>query len=342
MSAIDSIFNGEPFFSEKYGSLEELLTQLKDNTTNSIQAQDIRDAVYTLWDRVDEVEAIAISAASQSTTYTNTNPVPQTIGGIQQGETFNEATLSDMFDKLLYPYIAPSPSITGGQILEYGDSISPRTLSWSVTTTSELLNSILFSATFAGTTISPSSVIPNTSLGVQSGTVNVGLTHSTSSVPVSTINQFIMTINDDEGTYTNNSSYTWRNKRYWGKIDLSSIGNPNLTTNPSSITAVQSLVNSGIVNGLSGAGVGSGNELTTSKNKVYNGMNGAGDYLIFAWPSNVSNSQSPNFSVNGLPSSAFTRVHNNWTFTNSFGFQTNYEVWISNTLQNSPLNIEIN
>lgn len=46
-------------------------------------------------------------------TYTNPNPVPRTIGGIEAGETFLEIPLSkegvlDMWTKLLYPYLYPA------------------------------------------------------------------------------------------------------------------------------------------------------------------------------------------------------------------------------------------
>ena len=67
-------------------------------------------------------------------------------------------------------------------------------------------------------------------------------------------------------------------------------------------------------------------------------MNGNGNYLIFAFPSNFGN---PNFNVNGLTNNAFTKVKSNFPFTNQFGYITNYDVWISNTVQNSPLNINI-
>ena len=82
--------------------------------------------------------------------------------------------------------------------------------------------------------------------------------------------------------------------------------------------------------------------LSTTKNKTYNGINGSGKHLVFAWPSNAAGSLTPTFTVNGLPNTAFTRVRTASAFVNQFNFSgTNYEVWVSNTLQNSPLDIVI-
>jgi hypothetical protein len=84
--------------------------------------------------------------------------------------------------------------------------------------------------------------------------------------------------------------------------------------------------------------VGTGSELSTNLTKTYTNMNGNGNYLIFAFPSTFGN---PSFIVNGLSNNAFTKVKSNFLFTNQFGYITNYDVWISNTIQNSPLNINI-
>lgn len=41
-------------------------------------------------------------------TYTNATPTPSAIGGIAKGTTFENKTMKEMWDTLLYPYIAPS------------------------------------------------------------------------------------------------------------------------------------------------------------------------------------------------------------------------------------------
>jgi hypothetical protein len=140
-------------------------------------------------------------------------------------------------------------------------------------------------------------------------------------------------MSSSDGTETSNSSVNliWQNRIYWGRIDLSSLNNPNLSSNPGAVTAIPGLVTSELIKGLNG------NELSNSKNKNYNGIDGDGQHLIFAWPSSVIGSKTPSFTVNGQPNSAFTRVRTDWAFENIHGFVSNYEIWITNTVQNSPI-----
>jgi hypothetical protein len=325
MPIIGTVGTGSSIESNRYTDLAEILDQLPDNTSNLIDPKDIRDSVYTLWERIEDVDLIASSASSASAFFQNSDPVPFTIGGIPAGTTFTTpTTMQDMWNQLLYPYIPPGVNITGGGVREFG-SLAAVILSWTATKNS---NDI--------TLIDVNGVIeigaPFTTS--QSGTQN---TFATQNVDT-TFNILV-----DDGTSTNSAStqVIWRNRRYWGKVDLSSIGNPNLTTNPGAVSSIIPLLNDSVIQSLDGAGVGSGSELSTGISKTYTGIDGAGDYLVFAWPSSFSNSQTPQFNVNGLPNTAFTRIRNNSPFVNQFGYTTNYEVWISNTLQNSPLNIII-
>ena len=148
-----------------------------------------------------------------------------------------------------------------------------------------------------------------------------------------------MSSSDGTNTVNGSTTLTWMNRIYWGKLNIP--GNPNLTLNPGLVSSVSSLINDNTLTSLTGAGVGSGSDLSTTKTKEYSGIDGGGDYLIFAWPSSFSGSTAPNFKVNGLPNTAFTNVKTSWSFMNQFNFVNNYEVWISNTIQNSPLFIEL-
>jgi hypothetical protein len=315
--------------SDYRNTIDELLSQLPDNSANLIIAKDIRDSVWTLWNRIDDVEITSNQAASFSSLYENTNPVPVTIGGISSGTVFEEPkTMKQMFDMLLYPYIAPggSLSIVGTSNREYGSSTS-FTLSWSITVNTKPITSIIVDGLF-----------------IYSGTSGTKSTTGTHSLTpgISQTNTFTMTVSDGQSTINRNATLTWMNKRFWGSVDLSSLGNPNLTSNPSMSTSVGNSITSLTIRNLDGAnanGQNFGNELSNSRLKTYNNINGDGKYLIFAFPSNFG---TPSFSVNGLPNTAFTKVKT-FAFTNSFGFSgTNYDVWISNTLQNAALNIIIN
>lgn len=316
----------------RYSTIDELLIQLPDNNANLITAQDIRDSVYSLWKNIEDVNIIAASAASASAFYQNSNPTPITIGGIPAGSTFSTPkTMQEMWDMLLYPYVSPGASLGPLPNREYGAPLSVN-LSWSVVKNSNSITSIIVDG-FAQVPTG------NSQTGIQATTG----THSVSP-GVSETNIFNMSVSDGISVTNASTSLTWMNRRYWGSVDLSSIGNPDLTSNPSLSSLVAAFVTDGVLLSLTGANANSqafGSELSTTKNKTYIGINGSGKHLIFAWPSGVSNPYTPIFTVNGLPNTAFTRIRSNSPFVNQYGFTTNYEVWVSNTLQNSPLNIVI-
>jgi hypothetical protein len=124
-------------------------------------------------------------------------------------------------------------------------------------------------------------------------------------------------------------------------LDLikSLVGNPNLTTSPSSSATVGGYITNLMIRNLTGAGVSPGNALATSYSKTYTGINGAGKYLIFAHPTIFG--ANPTFVVNGLANSAFTKVRSSSAFVNESGFSINYDVWVSNTAYNGAANIII-
>ena len=47
-------------------------------------------------------------AVSDRIEYTNLNPVPTAIGGVEAGTTFNKTPIIDILNSLLYPYQNPS------------------------------------------------------------------------------------------------------------------------------------------------------------------------------------------------------------------------------------------
>ncbi len=318
--------------SYQYTTVDELLTQVPDNTAGAIQAGDIRDSIYSLWQKIDGVSAS--SSATVSVDYNRTSPSTVGVGGVGVGATFS-GTIQDVLDRIFYPYVGPGGSLTSWSNKEYGDTSGYSfNLSWSATVNSNPLTSIVVNGTSK----------PLTPL---SGTEPATSTHSAanpSSNP-GTQQTYSMTINDGTSTTIKNTTVTWKNRIFWGRVDLTSVGNPNLTTNPGSASMAASLITSTLLKNLTGAGANGaayGSELATSKSKTYSNINGSGWYLIFAWPSNMSGALTPTFTVNGLPNSAFTRLKTNWAFTNQFGFSgTDYEVWISNTQQNSPLTVVV-
>lgn len=330
MSILYTYGTGSLWESKRWTDSQDLLDQLRDNNSNLIYANHVRDAVFTLWERVSDVNVIAASAASASSIgmyFQNSNPTLVTVGGIPAGSTFSTPrSLQQMFDALLYPYVEPGSSIASLANREYGSGFSI-TLNWTATKRSNPITTIVVD----GQSFTPTG---NTQVGTKSATGTYSIP-----APASTSNNFNITVGDGTTNTTNGVTFQWMNKIYWGTLNLSSISNPDLTLNPGSASLVN-ITNSTIL-GLTGAGVSPGNQLAVSKSRTYTNINGAGNYLIFAWPSSVGTALTPIFTVNGLPNTAFTRVKTAWNFTNTWGFATNYEVWISNTVQNSPLNITI-
>ena len=340
--ATSSVFIYGSASATEYTTIQELLSQLPDNTGNLIMPSDIRDSVYTLWERIGSVSVVAASAASASALFTNSNPSTVAVGGFPLGTTFpTNQTMQQMWDQLLYPYILPgaSLSIAGGVYeREYGDpnalTSNPITLTWDVSQNTSTVNIL---------TITVDGAFQVATGASQTGPKQAAATHSWNTSNVSETHTFNMSVVDFlPSTVTASTSLTFMNSIYWGRRDLSSISNPNLTTNPGSASLVASLCTDGIIQVLSGAGVTPGFDLSTTKAMTLNGINGGGQHLIFAWPSSVPGALTPTFYVNGFISTAFTRVRTASPFVNQYGsFTTNYEVWVSNTIQNSPLNIQI-
>ncbi len=81
--------------------------------------------------------------------YTNSTPMPQSVGGYEAGTTFNNVSYKDLIDGLLYPYQYPtfnSFSISGqATVLECGDYIAgSKTFIWGTTNQGNIQpNSIL-------------------------------------------------------------------------------------------------------------------------------------------------------------------------------------------------------
>lgn len=327
MSIIGGYGTGSSASAVRYSTVDELLNQLPDNNANLINASDIRDSIFTLWESIGDVQVIASQSASFSVSYTNTTPVPQAIGGIPLGMSFSAKSMQEMWDMLLYPYVAPVPVLTSLSSRQYGAPL-PVTLNWSVTKNSYAVTSIV---------VDGQSFVPS-GAAVQTGTKSTTGTHSVTP-GVSATNTFNMSVSDGTTTPTTSVSLTWMNKRYWGRVDLSSVGNPDLSLNPGSASSVGAYITSTIIKNLTGASVSPGNELATTKNKTYTGINGAGWYLIFAFPTSFG---TPAFTVNGLSVTAYTKVKSAFSFENEYGFSgTPYDVWVSNTAQNSPFNLVI-
>ena len=315
--------------SKRYDVVQDLLNQLQDNNANLIYANHVRDAVFTLWERVNEVAIVAASASALSPYFQNSNPTTIEVGGITLGTTFStQQTVQKMFDNLLYPYVNPVLSLKGFHNhplanKEYGQN--PNTTAyWSVSKRSGTITSI---------TVDGQSILANG--GNQNGTKI--FTGSYSTIEASTYNSFQMTVNDGVTNYTISTEYEWMNKLYWGYLDLSGINYPDFTLDPSLLTTVT--MNSSTILGLDSSKLFKGFDDTTSAESF--NLLASGNYLVFAWSSFIPYATTPRFYVNGARSTAFSNIKTGWDFVNVYGATSSYEVWISNTPQYSELEIDL-
>ena len=318
--------------SKRYDAVQDLLNQLQDNNANLIYANHVRDAVFSLWTRVSDVEIIAASAAAISPYFQNSNPTTIEVGGIPLGTTFStQHTVQQMFNNLLYPYVEPVLSLTGFHShslpnKEYGQN--PNTTAyWSVSKRSGTITSI---------TVDGQSILANG--GNQTGSKVV--TGSYSTIEASTSNSFQFTVNDGVTNYTISAEYEWMNRLYWGSLDLSVMNYPDFTLDPDLLSTVT--INSSTILGLDNSKLfkGGGNDYTINTVENFD-LFVAGNYLVFAWSSYIPYATTPRFYVNGVRSTAFSNIKKHWDFVNYYGLTSSYEVWISNTPQYSELEIDL-
>ena len=331
-----SVSGGTVSLSKEFSTLDELLTGILDNNSGAIQAGNIRDGVYTLWQKIDSFSSSLAISATASVAYNSVTPSTNQIavGGVTTGSTFS-GTIQDLLDRVFYPYVSPVPIISpiGSGLIEFGSPTSI-VLNYSVSLGTEPITPL--SLIVDGT---PKSFPPYVS------THNTSGTHSSSTITASESNTFIISVSDGVNTITGTQTLYWMNKIYWGRLNLTSIGNPDLTYNSVSASLVSSLCTDNLILGLNGAGANGlayGSEFSLVKDKIYSNIDGQGQYLIFAWPSTFPGAADPTFRVNGIVNTAFTIVRSSSPLKNSQGFNgTDYEVWVSNTRYYSPVNIEI-
>lgn len=160
-------------------------------------------------------------------TYTNATGVPVTLGGIVSGSTFTSVPLTEMFDRLLYPYQVPTFSafsITGqSQTLEVGAEITAgtKTFTWTTTNSSNVSSSGITLSDFTNSTT------------IASGLANTGTSNQTIvAVSKSSATSHVYRIsakNTQDTTFTRDFTVNWRWRMYWGTSSLSSLAASDIT-----------------------------------------------------------------------------------------------------------------
>lgn len=94
----------------------------------------LSSTITTAQHLADKINQMSFSQGSL--TYSTTNPIPQAIGGIPSGKTYNNTDITTVLNDLLNPYVAPSITLSSNiisDVIEYGNTIS--SLDLTLTTT---------------------------------------------------------------------------------------------------------------------------------------------------------------------------------------------------------------
>lgn len=135
---------------------------------------------------------------STSESYTNTTPTPIAVGGIAKGTTFENKSMSDMFNALLYPYVAPSNLVLNASemngVFESGTTVTLSSVSWSFNKNSGTPSRLVLK------------ILGETDITIASGSVATSGTYRLSkSITASTSAHLVLTY--EKGTINSNTVY---------------------------------------------------------------------------------------------------------------------------------------
>jgi len=244
---------------------------------------------------------------SKAVGYTNANPVPTTIGGITAGSTFNETSLKTVLDTLLYPYVAPSVTLSlnpAAGLREFGDTIATPILTPTTTKHSNPITTLTLSRSGVGVIHTYGSPNPN-------GATEAPYTDVSGTVSVNTT--FTATVGDGTSTTTGTAAYNFVYPYYYG------VGAPGLTG--AQIAALTKLV-------------------AVQGNKVENFAPSAQVYY-FAYPASYPDLTSI-IDANGFNITADWTLRNPIAIVGLDGTSQNYKVYEFNNINSVTQNITFN
>ena len=143
-------------------------------------------------------------------TYTNLNPIPINIGGVKAGTVFNNTPISDVFDKVFYPYQDPSFSLfringVDTAILEVGEAYpaGSKTFTWAIANDSNLKPN----------TINCNGVANLANTGTNTQTI--------AEIKKTTNTNHVFTItakNSNDVSFSRSITLNWRYRRFFGAL----------------------------------------------------------------------------------------------------------------------------
>ena len=184
---------------------QDMLNMLKNADLTALAK--ITDDMVTLWNNY----STKIAEIESKLVYTNSTPTISTHGGIAAGTTFDNVPIADMFTKILYPYVAPTISVSvtapsNGGVFEKGSTKTVTNIRASVGKKSASITKVEI---FDG----------STSLGSKTeGVTNGGNFDFTVNVDVTTNKNFKAIVKDSENkSYSaNTGTFTFVHPFYTG------------------------------------------------------------------------------------------------------------------------------
>ena len=244
--------------------------------------------------------------------YSNSTPTPFTIGGIEAGSTFDEATMQEMWDDLLYPYLTPSFTSfridAQGVLLEVGQTVpgGNRTFIW------QTANSVEVTPDSIEITDDTASVVLATGLADDGSELvdigaNITKTHNT-------FHRWKITgINTNSNQFSRTFNVVWAWKLHYGE-----------STKPTLVEAD--------IKGLRAS------KITNSVASEYPFIDGGYKYITHE----TSLGTLTNFFDQGTGFSVPFQPHYLVTITNDYGIASDYKVYRSSNILNSSILIKAN
>lgn len=169
--------------------------------------------LYT-WNSITKKwDILSGDGSSEGGTYTNVEPTISALGGIGVGNTFEEKTMQEMFDMLLYPYMSPSISLStnpNGSVREYGNNIGSIVLNANVTKKS---NDIVKIEYYKNGSLIHINGMPSSESSTDSYTDSTGINNTTT---------YIAKVYDDKSSNSSSITHTYVYPYYYG-VGLSNL-----------------------------------------------------------------------------------------------------------------------
>ena len=240
-------------------------------------------------------------AVSDRIQYTNLNPVPTAIGGVEAGTTFNKTPIIDILNSLLYPYQNPS----FGSFSIDGQSSGSFELGYTYPSGNKL---------FTWNIINPNNVKENSiTLNAEAGISNTGSkSQMVASVTKNTAGSHTFTIkaqNSNNVEFSRTITFNWLAKRFWGVSSSEELTDAELLT--------------------------FSQELASNKNKSLKYDCTGGKYFYFAYPSSFGDAN--NITVESMAWNGFVLVKRNVVNINGVSIPMN--IYRSMELLNGQVNV---